>query len=113
MKPFRKPLSNSQLKASFPELGALLHSGESFRVPHQQDSSQTREIGPKGFSRKGTKRRSGVNMKTCASGKPFDPGLVPKLYGYHENNGSAAIIVEYLSGLTLEEILLNSDGRRS
>jgi len=39
----------------------------------------------------------------------IQPGLTPKIFGYHENSGSASIIVEFISGLTLDEILLNGD----
>lgn len=37
------------------------------------------------------------------------PGLVAKVYGYHEENENASLLVEYLPGCTLDEMALTSD----
>lgn len=39
----------------------------------------------------------------------FFPGLTPKIISYHQEGDKAALLVEYLSGFTLEEALLNCD----
>ncbi|KMY69066.1 hypothetical protein AAU61_05940 [Desulfocarbo indianensis] len=37
------------------------------------------------------------------------PGLAPKVFGFQRDNGSASILLEYLEGCTLQELILNSE----
>ncbi len=42
------------------------------------------------------------------------PGIVPKIFGYHENQDTASLLVEFLPGCTLDQIILteNADSVR-
>jgi len=37
------------------------------------------------------------------------PGLVPKVYAYYERDGNASMLVEFLPGCTLDEVVLGGD----
>ncbi len=37
------------------------------------------------------------------------PGLVPKIYAYYERDGNASMLVEFLPGCTLDEVVLGGD----
>ncbi|MBG0788954.1 MAG: phosphotransferase [Desulfovibrionaceae bacterium] len=37
------------------------------------------------------------------------PGLVAEIYGFHEDNGKGAMLVEFLNGCTLDELILSGD----
>jgi phosphate uptake regulator len=36
------------------------------------------------------------------------PGLTPRIFGYHENNENASLLVEFLSGCTIQEVILSA-----
>ncbi|GAB6097031.1 hypothetical protein JCM14469_32850 [Desulfatiferula olefinivorans] len=40
------------------------------------------------------------------------PGLTPKVYGYYERDGNASMLVEFLSGHSLDEVVLGGDRER-
>ena len=37
------------------------------------------------------------------------PGLVPRIYAYYERDGNASMLVEFLSGCTLDEVVIGGD----
>ena len=37
------------------------------------------------------------------------PGLTPRIFGYHEGHGIASMLVEFLPGCTLDEVILTAD----
>lgn len=40
------------------------------------------------------------------------PEIAPRVFSYHEKEGSASILMEFLDGRTLDEIILNADWRQ-
>ncbi len=104
----QETLSNSQLKATVPELelSSILGSRSGCRISRIQAKHGNRT---QGIFKEGNKKKIRAEHENMLQWETIYPGLVPKLYGYHENNGSAAMIVEYVSGLTLDEILVNSE----
>ena len=104
----RETLSNSQLQASFPdvELSSILGSRSGCRISRIQPKTGD---GTQGIFKEGNRKKIRREHENMQQWDAIQPGLAPKVLGYHENDGSAAIIVEYLSGLTFEEILLNRE----
>ena len=104
----QETLSNSQLKATLPEveLSAILGSRSGCRISRIQPKHGNEA---QGIFKEGNKEKIRCEHENMRQWEAVQPGLVPRVFGYHENNGSAAMIVEYLSGHTLEEIILNSD----
>lgn len=103
----RETLSNSQLTATLTdvEVSAILGSRSGCRISRIQPKQ-----GNQGIFKEGNKIKIQREHENMRQWEAIQPGLVPGIFGYHENNGSAAIIVEYLSGLTLEEMVLDSEG---
>jgi phosphate uptake regulator len=104
----QETLSNSQLKATLPEveLSAILGSRSGCRISRIQPKHGNQM---QGIFKEGNKKKIRREHENMRQWEAIRPGLVPKIFGYHENDGSAALIVEHLSGFTLEETLLNSD----
>jgi len=104
----RETLSGSQLKATFPELrlSSILGSRSGCRINRIQPKHGNQI---QGIFKEGNKKKIRLEYLNMQQWEAIYPGLVPKIHGYHENNGSAAIIVEYISGLTLDEIILGSE----
>jgi hypothetical protein len=104
----QETLSNSQLKATLPEVevSAILGSRSGCRISRIQPKHGDRM---QGIFKEGNKKKIRCEHENMRQWEAVRPGLVPRVFGYHENNGSAALIVEHLSGFTLEETLLNSD----
>lgn len=104
----QETLSNSQLKATVPELefSTILGSRSGCRISRIQPKHGSRT---QGIFKEGNKKKIRTEHENMLQWETIHPGLVPRIYGYHENNGSAGIIVEYISGLTLDEIILGSE----
>lgn len=51
-------------------------------------------------------RREKENIESWAS---IYPGLGPKVFSYHEDGENASMLVEFLAGCTLDEVLLTAD----
>ena len=41
----------------------------------------------------------------------LEPGLPPRLFGYHDHGDKASLLLEYLQGHTFQRLMLDSDGR--
>jgi len=104
----QETLSNSQLQESVPELelSSILGSRSGCRISRIQPKHGSRT---QGIFKEGNKKKIRTEHENMLQWEAIHPGLVPRIYGYHENNGSAAMIVEYISGLTLDEMILGSE----
>ena len=51
-------------------------------------------------------RRESENIATW---QKIMPGLPPRVFGFHQNGDSASILLEYLEGCTLQDIILTQD----
>jgi len=104
----QETLSNAQLKVTLPELevSSILGSRSGCRISRIQPKHGS---GTQGIFKEGNKKKIRLEYLNMQQWEAIYPDLVPKIYGYHENNGSAAVIVEYISGLTLDEIILGSE----
>lgn len=104
----QETLTHSQLKATLPELevSSILGSRSGCRISRIQRKHGSRS---QGIFKEGNKKKIRLEYLNMQQWETIYPGLVPKIHGYHENNGSAAIIVEYISGFTLDEMILGSE----
>lgn len=55
----------------------------------------------------GEKRKLKEERQGVESWHDIYPGLAPRILSYHKQGGSAALLIEHLSGFTFEQILLN------
>ncbi len=104
----RETLSHSQLKETVSELelSSILGSRSGCRISRIQPKHGSRT---QGIFKEGNKKKIRTEHENMLQWDAIHPGLVPGIYGYHENSGSAAMIVEYIAGLTLDEIILDSE----
>lgn len=104
----QETLSHSHLKATIPELEvkSILGSRSGCRIsrlqPKHGDQMQA-------IFKEGNKQKIRTEHENMRQWETIQPGLTPKIFGFHQNEESASIIVEYISGLTLDEILLNGE----
>ncbi len=69
--------------------------------------------GPGGLGsiyKQGNKKKIIRERDNIARWSTLFPNLVPEIFGYHEDDDSAALLVEFLQGCTLDEIVLTGDG---
>jgi len=101
-------LKDSPFQSSIPELQvrSILGSRSGCRIsriqPKQGDSTQ-------GIFKEGNRKKIRQEYENMREWEAIQPGLVPRVIGYHETDASASMIVEFISGLTLEEILINGN----
>ncbi len=103
----QETLSNSQMQASVPdvEVTSILGSRSGCRISRIQ-TPHGDQI--QGIFKEGNKKKIRLEHENMRRWESIQAGLVPKVLGYQENNGSASIIVEFISGRTLDDMLLNS-----
>ncbi|MDR3045159.1 MAG: phosphotransferase [Desulfovibrio sp.] len=59
--------------------------------------------------KQGNKKKILKERDNIARWSTLFPNLVPEIFGYHEDDDSAALLVEFLQGCTLDEIVLTGD----
>jgi phosphate uptake regulator/aminoglycoside phosphotransferase (APT) family kinase protein len=59
--------------------------------------------------KQGNKKKIIKERDNIARWSTLFPNLVPEIFGYHEDDDSAALLVEFLQGCTLDEIVLTGD----
>jgi len=103
----QEALSRSHWHAGVPdlELSAILGSRSGCRISRIKPKHGNEQPG---IFKEGNRKKIQQEHENLRRWETIQPGLVPKIFSYLENNGSAAMIVEYISGITLEEILLNA-----
>lgn len=68
--------------------------------------------GPGGLGsiyKQGNKKKILKERDNIARWSTLFPNLVPEIFGYHEDDDSAALLVEFLQGCTMDEIVLTGD----
>lgn len=59
--------------------------------------------------KEGNANKLASERENIARWESIMPGLAPKVFGFQRDNGSASILLEYLEGCTLQELILNSE----
>ncbi|NHZ47151.1 PhoU domain-containing protein [Nitratidesulfovibrio liaohensis] len=59
--------------------------------------------------KQGNKKKIIKERDNIARWSTLFPNLVPEIFGYHEDDDSAALLVEFLQGCTMDEIVLTGD----
>lgn len=62
-----------------------------------------------GIYKEGNSEKIRIERANTERWKEIFPHLVADIYGYHENDDTASILVEFLPGCTLDEVILFSD----
>jgi len=70
---------------------------------------------PSGFKAQGIFKEGGIKKikkehENICYWETIFPGLAPKVFGYYEKYDTASMLVEFLSGCTLDQIILTEDG---
>lgn len=78
------------------------------RVGHKGNATDTPDVYGSIFKEGVIRKIKGEKASLERWGRLF-PGLTPKVYSYHEEGENASLLVEYLPGCTLDEVMLASD----
>ncbi|MFI3272054.1 MAG: PhoU domain-containing protein [Pseudomonadota bacterium] len=111
----QQTLNNSGFESNFDNIDyrSILGSRSGCRIALVRNSNL--QADPKVTDDHGTIYKEG-NIKKIAKEKrnierwaKFFPDLVPCIYGYHEQDKQASLLIEFLQGCTFDEIVLSSD----
>lgn len=62
-----------------------------------------------GVFKEGVLRKIKLEQENIRKWERIQPGIAPKIFGYHENQDTASLLVEFLPGCTLDQIILTED----
>lgn len=81
-------------------------SGSRIGMIHARDSSQRSVVFKEGRTKKVLEEKLALERW-----EQLEPGLPPRVFGYHDHGDKASLLLEYLQGDTFQRIMLDSDGR--
>jgi len=73
-------------------------------VADKSDSSRAHRV----IFKEGARTKILAEKQSIEHWQKVMPGLPPRLFGFQENNGQASLLLEYLSGCTMQEVLLTA-----
>ena len=80
-------------------------SGSRIGMVHSQDSGQRSVVFKEGRTKKVLEEKLALERW-----EQLEPGLPPRVFGYHDHGEKASLLLEYLQGDTFQRIMLDSDG---
>ncbi|PRQ07590.1 PhoU domain-containing protein [Enhygromyxa salina] len=81
-------------------------SGSRIGMLHARDSSKRSVVFKEGRTTKVLEEKLALERW-----EQLEPGLPPRVFGYHDHGDKASLLLEYLQGDTFQRIMLDSDGR--
>jgi phosphate uptake regulator/aminoglycoside phosphotransferase (APT) family kinase protein len=81
-------------------------SGSRIGMVHAHDSGQRSVVFKEGRTKKVLEEKQALELW-----EQLEPGLPPRVFGYHDHGDKASLLMEYLQGVTFQRIMLESDGR--
>lgn len=81
-------------------------SGSRIGMVHSHDSSQRSVVFKEGRTQKVHEEKLALEQW-----EQLEPGLPPRIFGYHEHGEKASLLLEYLQGNTFQRIMLDTDAR--
>jgi phosphate uptake regulator/aminoglycoside phosphotransferase len=81
-------------------------SGSRIGMIHARDSSKRSVVFKEGRTQKVHEEKLALERW-----EQLEPGLPPRVFGYHDHGDKASLLLEYLQGDTFQRIMLDSDGR--
>ncbi len=73
------------------------------------DNRTPSEISANGIFKEGSLKKIRKEKENIERWNTIYPGLVPRIFGYHEKQNTASMLVEFLSGCTLDQVVLTDD----
>ncbi len=108
----RKTISKSGIDESLPKLRYETYWGTRSGCNISRIKSNSSNDGLRtqdGIFKGGSAKKILAEKKNLEKWQQIMPGLTPKIISCHEEGGKAAILVEFLPGLTLDELVLTCD----
>lgn len=81
-------------------------SGSRIGMVHSHDAGQRSVVFKEGRTKKVLEEKLALERW-----EQLEPGLPPKLFGYHDHGEKASLLLEYLQGHTFQRLMLDTDGR--
>jgi len=81
-------------------------SGSRIGMVHAQDRGQRSVVFKEGRTKKVLEEKQALERW-----EQLEPGLPPKVFGYHDHGDKASLLLEYLQGDTFQRIMLDTDAR--
>jgi phosphate uptake regulator len=81
-------------------------SGSRIGMVHSHDSSQRSVVFKEGRTKKVLEEKLALELW-----EQLEPGLPPKLFGFHDHGDKASLLLEYLQGHTFQRLMLDTDAR--
>jgi len=72
----------------------------------ERKNAESEAQGDQGIFKEGALSKIKREMDNMSRWQSIDPGLVPRVFGYYEKQKTASMIVEFLPGHTLDQIIL-------
>ncbi len=108
----RKTISKSGINESLPKLRYETYWGTRSGCNISRIKSNSPNDGMRaqdGIFKGGSAKKIRAEKKNLEKWQHIIPGLTPKIISYHEEGGQAAILVEFLPGFTMDEVVLTCD----
>ena len=103
-------LANSEVELDLTEVDYQgiweTRSGSRIGMVHAHDSGQRSVVFKEGRTQKVLEEKVALERW-----EQLEPGLPPKIFGYHDHGDKASLLLEYLSGDTFQRIMLDTDAR--
>jgi aminoglycoside phosphotransferase len=81
-------------------------SGARIGMVHAHDSGKRSVVFKEGRTKKVLEEKLALERW-----EQLEPGLPPRLFGYHDHGEKASLLLEYLQGHTFQRLMLDTDGR--
>jgi phosphate uptake regulator len=81
-------------------------SGSRIGMVHSHDAGQRSVVFKEGRTKKVLEEKLALERW-----EQLEPGLPPRLFGYHDHGEKASLLLEYLQGHTFQRLMLDTDGR--
>ena len=81
-------------------------SGSRIGMVHAHDSGKRSVVFKEGRTKKVLEEKLALELW-----EQLEPGLPPRVFGYHDHGEKASLLMEYLQGDTFQRVMLDSDGR--
>jgi phosphate uptake regulator len=81
-------------------------SGSRIGMVHAHDVGQRSVVFKEGRTKKVLEEKLALERW-----EQLEPGLPPRLFGYHDHGEKASLLLEYLQGHTFQRLMLDTDGR--
>lgn len=108
----QKTISKSGINESLPKLRYETYWGTRSGCNISRIKSNSPNDGLRaqdGIFKGGSTKKIRAEKNNLKKWQHIMPGLTPKIISYHEEDGQAAILVEFLPGFTLDEVVLSCD----